>query len=173
MKQWHWSGSAWGAGHTWWASPSWKFEAWKESGSSYQSDAREKADLTDPPVWPGWAHFRLWRKALVDWDKTTDVAVRRRAQRIFKLFDWDLRAKFDHLDPEELRGEKYLDKILHLMGTMVGEKEGDEQRRAVRNAVYDFQRRREETLTQFVARREQQLVEAARYEIKLPENVKG
>ena len=64
---WQWS---WGWQQDWWS-----------------RDARGK-DYADPPAWPGWgANYRLWKRAVQRWNTTTDVALDRRAERVFKTMD--------------------------------------------------------------------------------------
>ena len=80
---------------------------------------------------------------MIRWNESTDVAAHRRAERVLKQVDWDLQARFEHLDDEDLRSDDYLDKILEVMGLMVGERAGDEQRRSMRAALYETERARE------------------------------
>ena len=107
------------------------------------------------------------------WNESTDVAVHRRAERVLKQFDWDLQARFEHLDDTDLRSDDYLDKILEVMSLMVGERSGDELRRSMRAALYETERAREETVTQYVARREQQFLKAQLHGIEVPSSMRG
>eukprot|EP00959_Pyramimonas_sp_CCMP1952_P473396 9501671-Pyramimonas_sp.AAC.1 len=75
----------WGAGDWRTADQSWPGQQW--SGGGWQ-----RGDYSDPPAFPGWAHYRGWRKAVRRWDKNTDVAVWRRAERFLKLFDWTMQS---------------------------------------------------------------------------------
>ena len=113
-----------------------------------------KGDYSDPPAWPGWQHFRLWKKSLARWDAATDVAVRRRSEKVLKLFDWDMQARFEHLSDAVLTSDKYLEAMMQVLEGLSGEKAGDEQRRALKGGVYDTDRRKDETLSQFVLRRQ-------------------
>ena len=80
-----------------------------------------KPDLTDPPPCPGWSRFVQWEKAVRRWDKHTDVAIYRRAERILKMFDWDLQEKFDHLTDSELEKPGYLEAIFAVMNVIINE----------------------------------------------------
>ena len=60
-----------------------------------------------------------------------------------KGFDWNMQARFDHLSDEELEGPAYLGRILATMDLMAGERIGDEERRAVRAALYEGMRGRD------------------------------
>eukprot|EP00971_Amphidinium_carterae_P247276 4910743-Amphidinium_carterae.1 len=46
--------------------------------------ARETAD---PPSWPGWTHYREWKRAIRRWDVTTDILENRRGARVMRMFD--------------------------------------------------------------------------------------
>eukprot|EP00959_Pyramimonas_sp_CCMP1952_P145634 3048745-Pyramimonas_sp.AAC.1 len=59
------------------------------------------------------------------------------------------------------------------MAALVGEKEGDEERRALRESAFEYERRKTETLTQFVERRARQFAAAERHGIVLPSELKG
>ena len=61
-----------------------------------------------------------------------------------KSFDWDLQAKFEHISDSELQGDGYLESILAVLDVLAGEREGDDSRRAAREALYDVARRKEE-----------------------------
>ena len=70
-----------------------------------------------------------------EWDQSTDVAVNRRAERIFKSMDWDLQARFEHLSDEILTGDGYLLADLNILDVLAGEKQASEMRRVVRRAL--------------------------------------
>ena len=64
----------------WWKSYSWD-SSWRSAGPRW--DDRIKGDYSDPPAWPGWSHYRQWRKALRRWNTNTDVPVWRRSEKTF------------------------------------------------------------------------------------------
>eukprot|EP00959_Pyramimonas_sp_CCMP1952_P311661 6522298-Pyramimonas_sp.AAC.1 len=60
------------------------------------------------------------------------------------------------------------------MDLMIGEREGDELRRAGRKALYDAVRDpKNETLTQFVSRREAEYTEAEGHDLWMSDKLKG
>ena len=79
--------------------------------------------LSDPPAWPGWSHYRLWKKAVERWNRSTDIPVWRRSDKLLKLLDWDLQGRF-----EKFTSDKYLDLIFQVLDVLAGEREGAEKR---------------------------------------------
>ena len=106
------------------------------------------------------------------WDQSTDVAVNRRAERIFKTMEWDLQARFEHLDDGIITGPGYLDAILGILDVLAGEKQATEMRRVVRRALFEGTRRGDESISQFTLRREQEFSLAEKY-LPIPETLKG
>eukprot|EP00959_Pyramimonas_sp_CCMP1952_P081538 1703490-Pyramimonas_sp.AAC.1 len=53
------------------------------------------------------------------------------------------------------------------MDLMIGEREGDELRRAGRKALYEAVRDSKETLTQYVSRREAEFIDAEGHDLSL------
>ena len=156
-----------GEGDPWWSSSTgwwqggwgWRSDRWS---SDWWSSDRGK-DYSDPPAWAGWSNYRLWRKAVVRWDQATNVQPRRRAERIFKTMDWELQAKFEHIEDVEITGEEYLKHILSILDTLAGESAAVDKRRAVRKALFEGQRKEGETINQFTLRREQEFAMAEKY----------
>ena len=165
-----------GEGDPWWSSSTgwwqggwgWRSDRWS---SDWWSSDRGK-DYSDPPAWAGWSNYRLWRKAVVRWDQATDVQPRRRAERIFKTMDWELQAKFEHIEDVEITGEEYLKHILSILDTLAGESAAVDKRRAVRKALFEGQRKEGETINQFTLRREQEFAMAEKY-MPLPGDLKA
>eukprot|EP00435_Cladocopium_sp_Y103_P021580 s2554_g5.t1 len=160
-----WWDSSWQRG-TWWDDSWGQWRDWRDAGEG------RGRDYADPPAWPGWANYRLWKRAVTRWDQSTDVAVGRRAERVFKSMDWDLQARFEHLDDVILTSEGYLLNILNIMDVLAGEKEATDMRRVVRRALFEGTRKSEETVSQFALRREQEFAMAERY-VPLPADLKG
>ncbi|CAK0813514.1 unnamed protein product [Prorocentrum cordatum] len=148
-----------------WRAARWSHDSWGGFGG--------KGDYSDPPAWPGWNHYRQWRRALKRWDTNTDVPAWRRAEKLLKLFDYNLQAKFDDVPESTLTGLGWLEVILGRMDMMTGEREGDDLRRAGRKALFEAQRNKDEALIQFVSRREAQLTEAESHEMWLSPKLKG
>ena len=88
---WSWSsGSGWWKGHQRWWSAGDDQRAYSWKGTD-EVEERFAKDTSDPPEWPGWEHFRGWKRSILRWDRTTDIPVGRRADRLLKRFDWKLR----------------------------------------------------------------------------------
>eukprot|EP00971_Amphidinium_carterae_P299399 5948903-Amphidinium_carterae.1 len=130
-------------------------------------------EVSDPPTWPGWANYRLWRKAILRWDAATDIPVHKRAYRLMNKFEYSMQMHFDHLDEGVLSSKAYLTSILSVLDILSGEREEDQLRRALTGALMNWKRDKHENLTQFVARREQQCLEAQKHGVLLPPLVKG
>ena len=70
---------------------------------------QEKGDFSDPPQFPGFSHYRLWKKAIRRWDALTDVKTFRRAEKVLRLFSYDLQQRLEHLTETDLQSANYLD----------------------------------------------------------------
>ena len=145
-----WWNGAWSQDSGWWRG-GWS-SGWGERG--WWSDRGK--DLADPPSWAGWPNYRLWKRSVLRWDAATDVQVHRRAERLFKSMDWELQARFEHLDDDVVTGPDYLTYILRILDTLSGENTIVDKRRAVRKALFEGQRKEGESISQFTLRREQE-----------------
>ena len=106
--------------------------------------------------------YRLWKKSLIRWNQNTDVPMWRRFEKLSKQLDWDLQGRFEHVPEATLSGAGYLDAVLNILDGLAGEKDASENRRVVRAALFEGQRKKEETLSQFAVRREQEFAGADR-----------
>ena len=154
-------------------------DPWRSGNGDWSSSTRNdkwwgnsKGDFADPPSWPGWGHYRLWRKSLLRWNGNTDVAQYRRAEKVLKSLDWDMQSKLDHLSEEVLSSSNYLDAIFQVLDVLAGEREDSEKRRAIRAALYEGGRRTDETLAQYALRRESQFTSVSKY-LNLPDELKA
>ena len=86
-----------------------------------------------------------------------------RFETLSKQPAWDLQSRLEHVAEEVLASPAYLDTVLKILDAIAGEKDASEKRRVVRAALFDGARKRDETLSQFAARREQELAGAGRY----------
>ena len=86
--------------------------------------------------------------------------------------DWELQAKFEHIEDVEITGEEYLKHILSILDTLAGESAAVDKRRAVRKALFEGQRKEGETINQFTLRREQEFAMAEKY-MPLPGDLKA
>ena len=85
---------------------------------------------------------------------------------------WDLQGRFEHVPEQVLGGSGYLEAVLGILDVIAGEKDATEKRRVVRAALFEGQRRKEETLSQFALRREQEFLGADRY-LTIPSELKA
>ena len=148
----------------------WHQDDWWQS--KWWSPPQQKGDFADPPSWGGWPNFRLWKRAVSRWDRNTDVATWRRAEKLLKTFEWDLQSKLDHIPERILAGETYLQSIFEVMDTIAGEKESSEKRRCVRAALCEGSRQQGESLASYAMRREAQFLGAEKY-MTLPDDLKA
>lgn len=111
-----WQDSRWGQGRDQW---DWQ-DSWSWRDDWWSSSSRSK-DYADPPAWAGWPNYRLWKRSIQRWDQSTDVAINRRAERIFKTMDWDLQARFEHLSDATITGPDYLTAVLEILDVLAGE----------------------------------------------------
>ena len=158
--------SSWGRGSYGWhgSRPEWDYG---NNGKWYG-----KGEFGDPPAWPGWGHYRLWKKAVQRWDRNTDIAVWRRSDRLLRVLDWELQQKLEHLPEDDLASTAYLDMILQVLDVLAGEKIESEKRRKVRAALYEGGRQAHESLAEYSLRREAQFAGAAPY-VSLPDDLKA
>eukprot|EP00434_Breviolum_minutum_P029882 symbB.v1.2.026423.t1/scaffold2638.1/size74318/2 len=157
---------------------------WEESRRGWQDDWGSRwgssdwwgndrgKDYSDPPAWAGWAHYRLWRKSVTRWHNSTDIKMHRRADRVMRSMEWDLQARFEHLTDGELTDDQYLNRMLGVLDVLAGEKQTTEKRRAVRKALFEGNRKGDESLSQFALRREQEFAMAERY-VSIPSDLKA
>ena len=145
---------------------------WSWTGDDSKWWGGYKGDYSDPPSWGGWSNYRLWKRSVTRWNNNTDVAVWRRAEKLLKSFDWELQSKLDHLSERQLSSESYLTDILSVLDVLAGEKEFSERRRQVKAALYEGQRRNDESLSQYSLRRESQFAGAERH-MAIPSDLKG
>ena len=109
---------------------------------------------------------------MIRWNQNTDVPVWRRFEKLSKQLDWDLQGKFEHVPESVLAGPGYLDAVVSILDGLAGEKDASEKRRVVRAALFEGQRKKEETLSQFAVRREQEFAGADRY-LSIPSELKA
>ena len=166
--------------HPYWRAQSWESTSWGGGGRYnddwqwgwWSSGSGTKGDYSDPPAWGGWSSYRLWKKSMIRWNQNTDVPVWRRFEKLSKQLDWDLQGKFEHVPESVLAGPGYLDAVVSILDGLAGEKDASEKRRVVRAALFEGQRKKEETLSQFAVRREQEFAGADRY-LSIPSELKA
>ena len=97
----------------------------------------------------------------------------RRADRLLKKLDWKLQSKLEHLTDTALQSSDGVQSIVRVLDQLSGEREGDGVRRTVRAAIFDYQRKSDESLLGFVLRRETQFDEAATHGLEIPSAIRG
>ena len=160
--------SSWRSAQGWRTSGDWEPWSWNRGHG-----AGPKPDLSDPPAWPGWPYRRFWVQAVKRWDKATDVAIHRRAEKILRSLGWEMAADFEHLLESELVAADYLDKILKIIEAKAGVREDDDRRRAYRAIFVDSHRKKDETLSQYVLRRQRDFHNGQAYGLVFPDNLKA
>eukprot|EP00971_Amphidinium_carterae_P351516 6492149-Amphidinium_carterae.1 len=130
-------------------------------------------ETSDPPQWPGWGHYREWKRSVRRWDAASDILVDRRGARLMRTFDWSLQERLSHVPEQVLRSPQYLDEIIRVLDVFAGEHQENDLRRSLHAALMSWQREKSETLTQYTMRREMQCREAAGHGVVLPEPVQG
>ena len=175
-----WSTSGWGArdwhgtSWSWNRSASWQAWDWNASASSWSSGSGGyRGDYGDPPGWPGWAHRRYWVTAIRRWDKTSDLPVPRKAEKVLRSLGWEMQPDFEHVPETVLNTSAYLDVIIEIINNKAGVREDDEKRRAFKSAIVDQHRHREESLSQFAVRRQKEFSNAAAYGVIIPDSFKA
>ena len=102
-----------------------------------------------------------------------DVKPWRRAEKVLRLFSWELQQKMEHISESDLGSTRYLDLILEVLDLEAGDHEQTEKKRVVREALFEHSRSRDETMPQYVHRRIQQFQQAESLEIHVPSEVRG
>lgn len=74
------------------------------------------------------------------------MALYRRAEKVLKNLEWEMQAKLDHLSEEILSSSNYLTAIFGVLDVLAGEREDSEKRRAIRAALYEGNRKSDESL---------------------------
>ena len=106
-ENWSWRPSTSAA--TWdWKDSSWtsREDGWWNASGGPTGNKVGRGDFSDPPEWPGWQHYRVWKKAVTRWARQTDVSEARRADKTLKLLSWDMNKKFEHIPDHVLQSDK-------------------------------------------------------------------
>ena len=109
---------------------------------------------------------------MLRWDLDSDLRHLQKVDRILRLFDWEFRQKFEHLEEWELSSKAGVSKIISIMDRLAGIHGDDEMRAAIKGALYEHARKKGESILQFVTRRDQQFGAAARFQVQLPSRAK-
>ncbi|CAE6953093.1 GIP [Symbiodinium sp. CCMP2592] len=156
--------------------PSWDGLQYRSSSMECGNDAATldyaiptvDCDFADPPAWPGWQYRRQWVTAVRRWNKTTDIPVGRRAEKVLRTLGWEMMTEFEHLSEAQLSSPDYLEHLLRVIEMRAGVREDDDRRAAFRGVLYDNARRRDESLGQYANRRLRDFSKASSYGVQLP-----
>ena len=156
-----------------WREPwSWRDGDWNES-RPWQDAPLPKPDYSDPPSWPGWSHRRQWSLALKRWNKSTDLPVHRRAEKVLRTFGWEMQSDFEHISEDTLASHDYLEVILKVIDSKAGVREDDEKRRAFRAVMSENVKKKDETLAQYAVRRQREFSRASDFGVTLPAELRA
>lgn len=153
---------------SWWGAP-WAHRTHTPGGPG------PRPDYSHPPPFPGLGvHFRTWRIATARWAGMSDLNPVRRVDRVLRCPLWDLHTQVqDSIAPADLFGPEGMSHLFRLLDERAGHKIGDENKRCLREALFDHERRKYESLSEFAARRKSQFGKAAAHGLLLPDTAKG
>ena len=80
-----------------------------------------RAVCSDPPEWPGWAHYRLSKRMVTRWNS---------------LFDRNFQTKYGHINDEDQKSHGHWQRVMAVLGGLGGILQDDETRRTVRTALW-------------------------------------
>ncbi|CAK0846952.1 unnamed protein product [Prorocentrum cordatum] len=158
LSQAKWSGNGgWTADAQKWSAVDWRSSSGgHEDSTAWPSSSWwEKPDLGDPDPWLGWSEHRLWRRGVRRWLAGAGVAVSRRADRILKVLDIELRKKFEDISDTTVVSDAGPQAILDRLDVLSGQRQDDEMRRVGRECLFGFQRRQGGSLSIYAARMDQ------------------
>lgn len=162
----HWGGGNYSGWWRSWDGPwSWRDEGWR-GGGSWNGAPPPKPDYSDPPGWPGWAHRRQWTAALKRWNKSTDLPVSRRAEKVLRTFGWEMQIDFEHLSEATLTSSDYLEAILQVIDNKAGVREDEA-------VMSENNKKKDETLAQYAVRRQREFNRAADFGVSIPAELRA
>jgi hypothetical protein len=119
---------------------------------------------------PGFgASYRPWKNSLARWTAATSFPVDRHADKVLKTLTWELQTEiFDTIANDDLSSSNGVEMIITCLDEKAGVRADDELRRALRGVLYGTERRRDESLTEYVIWRDRQFDLVAAFEVKFP-----
>ena len=90
-----------------------------------------------------------------------------------RTWDYEFRRHFKFLDEATIQTEKCLPEALRILDVLSSEQEGGQLRRVARSLFHEADRKKDESLTQHVARRQRQYAVAEAMDIKLQPKLQG
>ena len=125
-----------------------------------------------PPSFPGLDHLKVYHESIKRCCARTAIRPNHRAGRVLEGLSIELQEKLGVLPREALDCEDGIDNILKHFSLLKGERPGDEERVAVREAMQDTVIHKGESLTDYVLRPDRQLLRAQHYGVSLPNKLK-
>jgi hypothetical protein len=155
-REW-WEEQAWReeAWQQWNSTPAWHGSAWTSKGGS-SHEPWKKQNLRDPDAWPGWEFHKPWEAGIRRWAASSDIPEEQRGDRVLRQFTYDMQRQIG-LEEWEIVSAEAVEKVLARLFILSGEKAGDEGRKIIREMIFEYERRSNETLSEFVERRRLQV----------------
>ncbi|CAK0862574.1 unnamed protein product [Prorocentrum cordatum] len=110
----------------------------------------------------GWPDYQLWKRKIFRWERATDVATEKRADRVLKQLDADLQRKLECITDEQLTNPEG-----------VQHKHDDERRRTARECLFQYQKKPAESLTSFASWLDFQFDRIATHGLAMPDEWKA
>jgi len=152
-----------------WQSSSW----WQYRGTSWPD--REKKDLSDPSSFPGFGEdYRAWKHAVRRWENNTDHAEHKRGDRLMRVLTWKLQEEIqEELGEAAISSKGAVENILKVLDQKAGVEADAEEKEAYHHALFEMERRKDETFADYARRRSRQMSTAHRFGLALPSDVQG
>ncbi len=130
-------------------------------------------DYSAPPEFKGLTNLEHYKKSVCRWKDRTGFKPEEQAGKIFDTLPMDIAAKINKLPESELSCASGVSRVLAHLSVLNGERPGDDQKKANREAMYQVGILRGETLTDYALRRERQFDEAEKHGTVFPDPTKA
>ncbi len=130
-------------------------------------------DYSAPPEFKGLNNLEHYRKSVGRWKDRTGFKPEEQAGKIIDTLPMDIATKINKLPEAELSCASGVSRVLGHLAVLNGERPGDDQKKANREAMYKVGIERGETLTDYVLRRETQFDEAEKRGTVFPDQTKA
>ena len=130
-------------------------------------------DYGAPPEFKGLDNLETYKRAVNRWVVRTGFKPHEQAGKVIDSLPMDLAKKINKLPEADLAGAGGVNRILSHLAVLNGERPGDDQKKANREAIYQIGIQRAEALTDYVLRRGRQFDEAAKHGTIFPGRTKA
>ena len=130
-------------------------------------------DFGPPPEFKGLDNLETYKRAVNRWVVRTGFKPQEQAGKVIDSLPMEFIKKINKLPEAELACAGGVNRVLSHLAVLNGERPGDDQRKANREAMYQIGIQRGETLTDYVLRRDRQFDEAERHGTVFPEPTKA